>query len=55
MSHHLTTLAYDMNYNSFRHAKWLKGIEFVARYSELGSGYGGYNEDDEFFGRHQTI
>jgi DMSO/TMAO reductase YedYZ molybdopterin-dependent catalytic subunit/thiosulfate reductase cytochrome b subunit len=41
--------------HGFRHVKWLKGIEFVAHYSELGSGYGGYNEDHEFFGRHQTI
>ena len=41
--------------HGFRHVKWLKGIEFVAHYSEVGSGYGGYNEDHEFFGRHQTI
>lgn len=41
--------------HGFRHVKWLKGIEFVAHYSELGSGYGGYNEDHEYFGRHQTI
>jgi methionine sulfoxide reductase catalytic subunit len=41
--------------HGFRHVKWLKGIEFVAHYSGLGSGYGGYNEDHEFFGRHQTI
>jgi sulfoxide reductase catalytic subunit YedY len=41
--------------HGFRHVKWLKGIEFIAHYSELGSGYGGYNEDHEFFGRHQTI
>jgi quercetin dioxygenase-like cupin family protein len=25
--------------------RWIKGIEFVAHYSELGSGYGGYNQD----------
>ncbi len=24
--------------HSFRHVKWLKGIEFAANYSELGSG-----------------
>ncbi len=41
--------------HGFRHVKWLKGIEFVAHYTELGSGYGGYNEDHEYFGRHQTI
>jgi sulfoxide reductase catalytic subunit YedY len=41
--------------HGFRHVKWLKGIEFIAHYSEIGSGYGGYNEDHEFVGRHQTI
>jgi methionine sulfoxide reductase catalytic subunit len=41
--------------HGFRHVKWLKGIEFIAHYFEIGSGYGGYNEDHEFFGRHQTI
>ncbi|OMC19110.1 molybdopterin-dependent oxidoreductase [Mycobacterium sp. SP-6446] len=41
--------------HGFRHVKWLKGIEFIAHYSEVGSGYGGYNEDHEYFGRHQTI
>lgn len=41
--------------HGFRHVKWLKGIEFVEHYSELGGGYGGYNEDHEFFGRHQTL
>ncbi len=41
--------------HGFRHVKWLKGIEFVAHYSALGSGHGGYNEDNEYFGRHQTI
>ncbi|WP_369827754.1 molybdopterin-dependent oxidoreductase [Mycobacterium sp. 852002-10029_SCH5224772] len=41
--------------HGFRHVKWLKGIEFIAHYSELGGGYGGYNEDHEYFGRHQTI
>jgi hypothetical protein len=35
--------------------KWLKGIEFLAHYSEIGSGYGGYSEDHKFFARHQTI
>ena len=27
----------------------------VAHYSELGSGYGGYNQDHEFFGYRQSI
>ena len=39
----------------FKQVKWIKGIEFVADYSELGSGYGGYNEDHEFFGYRQSI
>jgi methionine sulfoxide reductase catalytic subunit len=39
----------------FKQVKWIKGIEFVADYSELGSGYGGYNQDHEFFGYRQSI
>lgn len=39
----------------FKHVKWVKGIEFVEHYSEVGSGYGGYNEDHEYFGTHQPI
>jgi sulfoxide reductase catalytic subunit YedY len=39
----------------FKQVKWIKGIEFIAQYSELGSGYGGYNEDHEFFGYRQSI
>ena len=39
----------------FKQVKWIKGIEFVAHYSELGSGYGGYNQDHEFFGYRQSI
>ncbi len=39
----------------FKQVKWLKGIEFVAHYSEIASGYGGYNEDHEFFGYRQSI
>jgi hypothetical protein len=33
----------------------IKGIEFVAHYSEIGGGYGGYNQDHEFFGYRQSI
>ena len=60
MSNHLTMLAYDMNDEllSFGHGapvKWIKGIEFVAHFSEVGGGYGGYNQDHEFFGYRQTI
>jgi methionine sulfoxide reductase catalytic subunit len=39
----------------FKQVKWIKGVEFVAHFSEVGSGYGGYNEDHEFFGYRQSI
>ncbi len=39
----------------FKQVKWIKGIEFVAHYAELGSGHGGYNQDHEFFGYRQSI
>ncbi|MDQ6746156.1 MAG: molybdopterin-dependent oxidoreductase [Actinomycetota bacterium] len=39
----------------FKQVKWIRGIEFVAHYSEVGGGYGGYNEDHEFFGYRQSI
>ncbi len=39
----------------FKQVKWIKGIEFVAQFSEVGGGYGGYNEDHEFFGYRQSI
>jgi DMSO/TMAO reductase YedYZ molybdopterin-dependent catalytic subunit/thiosulfate reductase cytochrome b subunit len=39
----------------FKQVKWIDGIEFVAHYSEVGGGYGGYNEDHEFFGYRQSI
>jgi methionine sulfoxide reductase catalytic subunit len=39
----------------FKQVKWIKGIEFVGHYSEIGSGYGGYNQDHEFFGYRQSI
>jgi methionine sulfoxide reductase catalytic subunit len=39
----------------FKQVKWLAGIEFVADYSEIGGGHGGYNEDHEFFGYRQSI
>lgn len=39
----------------FKQVKWIAGIEFVARFSEIGGGYGGYNEDHEFFGYRQSI
>ncbi|HEU5003948.1 MAG TPA: molybdopterin-dependent oxidoreductase [Actinomycetota bacterium] len=39
----------------FKQVKWLAGIEFVANFSEVGGGYGGYNPDHEFFGYRQSI
>ncbi|WP_308465497.1 molybdopterin-dependent oxidoreductase [Rathayibacter soli] len=39
----------------FKMVKWIKGIEFVEHYSEVGGGYGGYNQDHEFFGYRQSI
>jgi methionine sulfoxide reductase catalytic subunit len=41
--------------HGFKQVKWIKGIEFLAHYSEIGSGHGGYSEDHKYFGRHQTI
>lgn len=41
--------------HGFKMVKWLQGIEFVAHFREVGSGYGGYNEDHEFFGYRQTL
>ncbi|HEX5450039.1 MAG TPA: molybdopterin-dependent oxidoreductase [Gaiellaceae bacterium] len=39
----------------FKQVKWIKGIDFVADFSEVGGGYGGYNQDHEFFGYRQSI
>ena len=39
----------------FKQVKWVKGVEFVAHFSEVGGGYGGYNPDHEFFGYRQTL
>ncbi len=41
--------------HGFKLVKWIKGIEFVADYRDIGSGYGGYSEDHKYFGRHQTL
>lgn len=41
--------------HGFKLVKWIKGIEFVADYHDIGSGYGGYSEDHKYFGRHQTL
>ncbi len=39
----------------FKQVKWVKGVEFVAHFSEVGGGRGGYNQDHEFFGYRQSI
>lgn len=39
----------------FKQVKWLAGIEFVADFAVVAGGYGGYNEDHEFFGYRQSI
>jgi DMSO/TMAO reductase YedYZ molybdopterin-dependent catalytic subunit/thiosulfate reductase cytochrome b subunit len=39
----------------FKQVKWIAGIELVADIAEVGGGYGGYNEDHEFFGYRQSI
>ncbi len=39
----------------FKQVKWLAGIEFVANFEDVADGYGGYNEDHEFFGYRQSI
>ncbi len=39
----------------FKQVKWIKGVEFVAHFSEVGGGYGGYNQDHEFFGYRQSL
>jgi DMSO/TMAO reductase YedYZ molybdopterin-dependent catalytic subunit/thiosulfate reductase cytochrome b subunit len=39
----------------FKQVKWIKGVEFVADFADIGGGFGGYNEDHEFFGYRQSI
>jgi len=39
----------------FKQVTWIAGMELVADFSEVGGGYGGYNQDHEFFGYRQTI
>jgi methionine sulfoxide reductase catalytic subunit len=39
----------------FKMVKWIKGVEFVEHFEEVGSGFGGYNEDHEYFGYSQSI
>lgn len=39
----------------FKMVKWIKGIEFVEGFEDIGGGLGGYNNDHEFFGYRQSI
>ncbi|MEO8921552.1 MAG: molybdopterin-dependent oxidoreductase [Caldimonas sp.] len=39
----------------FKMVKWISAIEFVHDFADLGAGYGGYNEDHEFFGYRMPI
>ena len=34
----------------FKMVKWIQAIEFVSDFRQLGAGFGGYNEDHEFYG-----
>ena len=43
------------NQVGFKMVKWLKGVEFVEHFSDVGAGLGGYNNDHEFFGYSQSI
>lgn len=39
----------------FKQVKWIEAIEFVDSYENLGGGYGGYNEDHEYYGYRMPI
>lgn len=39
----------------FKMVKWIAAIEFVHDFADLGAGYGGYNEDHEFYGYRMPI
>jgi sulfoxide reductase catalytic subunit YedY len=39
----------------FKMVKWIKAVEFVEDFAEIGGGLGGYNNDHEFFGYRQSI
>ena len=39
----------------FKQVKWISAIEFVDDFSTIGSGFGGYNQDHEFFGYRQSL
>jgi len=43
------------NQLGFKMVKWIQAIELVHDFTHLGAGYGGYNEDHEFYGSHMPI
>jgi sulfoxide reductase catalytic subunit YedY len=43
------------NQLGFKHVKWISEIEFVHHFSERFAGFGGYQEDHEFFGYRDQI
>jgi DMSO/TMAO reductase YedYZ molybdopterin-dependent catalytic subunit len=43
------------NQLGFKMVKWIRRIEFVHDFAQLGAGRGGYNEDHEFYGNHMPI
>ena len=34
----------------FKQVKWVQAVEFVGTFKQLGSGEGGFNEDNEYYG-----
>jgi methionine sulfoxide reductase catalytic subunit len=39
----------------FKNVKWVRAIEFVSDFRNIGAGQGGYNEDVEFYGYREPI
>ncbi|MDG4666491.1 molybdopterin-dependent oxidoreductase [Mycobacterium sp. 236(2023)] len=39
----------------FKQIKWIAAVDFVETFTDVGKGYGGYNEDNEFFGYRMPI
>ena len=39
----------------FKQVKWVQAVEFVATFKNLGSGEGGFNEDNDFYGYRASI
>ena len=37
------------NQLGYKMVKWIKSVEFVVSEKEVGKGYGGKNEDDEYY------